>query len=32
MVINNNLFMLPEWKNGILECWNIGDIGGNKPF
>jgi len=21
-----------EWKNRILECWNIGDKGGNKSF
>jgi len=29
---NGNLFMPSEWKNGMLECWNIGDKGGNKPF
>jgi hypothetical protein len=30
--INGNLFMLSEWNNGMLEYWNIGDKGKNKPF
>jgi len=31
-VFNANLFMQSEWKNGMLEYWNIGGKGGNKPF
>jgi len=27
-----NLLIPPEWNVGILECWNVGDKGGNKPF
>jgi len=30
--VNGNLFMPSEWKNEKMECWNIGDKSGNKPF
>jgi len=23
---------MEEWNVGMLECWNIGDKGGDKPF
>ena len=29
---NGNLFMPSEWKNGMLECWNIGGKGGKNHF
>ena len=29
---NGNLFIPSEWKNGMLECWNIGGKGGTNPF
>jgi hypothetical protein len=27
-VFNGNLFVPSEWKNGKLECWNIGEKSG----
>jgi hypothetical protein len=26
------MFVASEWKNGILELWNIGNKGENKPL
>jgi len=27
-----NLFISSDGKNGMLECWNIGDKGGSKTL
>jgi hypothetical protein len=30
--IHGNLFVSSEWKNGMLECWSIGDKDGTKTL